>query len=149
MCTIGLVVRPFPVATDGGYTVATRKKTTRKKTTRKKATRKKAVSKSPLDLLEASLPKDLRTYAHRMRRNLARIEKQIETARLARRRRFVSMLKEASHRLGRLEAEGEKRFRQQTTKARRDAVKLLHRIERAIEPKPKRKAARKKAASRA
>ena len=117
-----------------------------RKTTRKKTTRKKAGRKSALDLLEESLPKDLRSYAHRMRLNLARIEKQIDTARKERRRQFVRMLKEASHRLGRLEAEGEKRFRQQTTQARKDAVKLLHRIERAIEPKPRKKAARKKAA---
>ena len=117
-----------------------------RKTTRRKTKRKKAAPKSALDLLEASLPKDLRSYEQRMRRNLARIEKQIETAQRERRRRFVRMLREASHRLGRLEAEGEKRFRQQTTKARRDAVKLLHRIERAIEPKPKRKTARKKTA---
>ena len=46
---------------------------------------------------------------------------------------------------GAIEAEGERRWRQRTLRARRDAVKLLHRLERAIEPPKRKRPARKKA----
>ena len=60
-------------------------------------------------------------------------------------------MREAERQLGRLEAEGQKRWRKQTTQARRDAVRLLRKLERAIEPAPKRKKtpARKRKTSKA
>jgi hypothetical protein len=49
-------------------------------------------------------------------------------------------MRDAERQLGRLEAEGQKRWRKQTTQARRDAVRLLRKLEKAIEPAPKKKA---------
>lgn len=117
-----------------------RKKTARKKTSRKKTTRKTS-RKSAFQRLEDELPRDLRAYSRRVRRGLTRLEREIEKSRADARRRFARLLRDVSHQLGRIEAEGEKRWRQRTDRARREAVKLLKRLEQAIEP-PKRKKSR-------
>jgi SAM-dependent methyltransferase len=62
------------------------------------------------------------------------LEKQIESAQLDARRRWTRLLREVSHQLGRLESEGERRWRVQSLQARREAVRLLQRLEKAIEP---------------
>jgi len=45
------------------------------------------------------------------------------------------MLRDASHRLGRFEAEGERRWKNLTGEARREALQLLRRLERKFEPR--------------
>ena len=67
---------------------------------------------------------------------LTRLEKQVETAQRDARRRWTRLLRDASHELGRLEAQGERAWRKRTAKARRDAVKALQRMEKAIKAKP-------------
>ena len=93
------------------------------------------------------LPRELQDFSRRVRRGLVRLEHRIETAQRGARRRFTRLLREVSHQLGRLEAEGERRWKQQTYPARREAVKLLKRLEKAIEPPRSRPARKKKAAA--
>jgi hypothetical protein len=45
------------------------------------------------------------------------------------------MLRDASHRLGRFEAEGERRWKDLTGEARREALQLLRRLEKTLEPR--------------
>jgi hypothetical protein len=102
--------------------------------------------KSRVDRIEGELPPELRQYVKRMRQGLSRLEKQVASAQADARRRFAHLLREASHQLGRVEALGEREWRKRTTQARRDAVKLLRRLEKAIEPgraaRPRRKPAK-------
>jgi hypothetical protein len=135
-------------------TSATRKKAAPK---RKTATPAKA-PKPVLAQLEADLPPTLRDFSRRVRRGLVRLEKRIEKDGRDARRQGVRMLREASHRLGHLEAQGEREWRRQTLRARRATVALLRRLERAVEPprktkprktKPRKAKPRKKTASRA
>ena len=125
-------------------TARPRKKTVRSKSGR----RKKAPAKTAYQRFEAELPADLRSYSKRVAKGLTRLERQIESARKDARRNWTRLLRDVSHQLGSIEAAGEKRWRKRTLKARRDAVKLLHRLEKAIEP-PKKKAAAKKKPTRA
>jgi hypothetical protein len=119
-----------------------------RKTTRK-TTRKKTSAKSAIRRFEEEvLPADLRAYSRRVRRGLSRVEREIEKSQRDARRRWTRLLRDVSHQLGRIEAQGEKRWNQRTTQARRDAVKLLKKLERAIEPPKKRPATRKKVASK-
>lgn len=115
---------------------------TRKKTTRKKAGRKTAMQRFEQEVL----PADLRTYSQRVRRGLTRVEREIEKSQRDARRRWTRLLRDVSHQLGKIEAEGEKRWKKRTTQARRDAVKLLKRLERSIEPPKKKKPATRKKA---
>jgi len=120
-----------------------RKKTSRKKTSRKKTARRSAIRRFEDEVL----PADLRAYSRRVRAGLTKLEREIEKSQRDARRRWTRLLRDTSHQLGKIEQQGEKRFRQRATQARRDAVKLLKRLERAIEP-PKKKPARKKTATR-
>jgi len=103
--------------------------------------------KSRVQRIEEELPPELRQYAKRMRQGLSRLEKQLASAQEGARRRWAHLLREASHQLGRIEALGEREWRKRTTQARRDAVKLLRRLEKAIEPRsaarPRRKPAKR------
>ena len=92
-------------------------------------------AKSTVQRIEEELPPELRQYARRMRQGLSRLEKQLVSAQEGARRRWAHLLREASHQLGRIEALGEREWRKRTTQARRDAVKLLRRLEKAIEPR--------------
>lgn len=137
------------------------KKTTRRAPSRARTGAHKAASKRParrgqvaFKRLEDELPTELRDFSRRVRRDLTRLERQIDTARRDARRRWTKVLREVSHQLGHLEAQGERRWRRLSLQARRDAVKTLRRLERAIEPpKPKRRRktsqARNKAPSKA
>jgi hypothetical protein len=91
-------------------------------------------AKSTVQRIEEELPPELRPYARRMRQGLSRLEKQLASAQEGARRRWARLLREASHQLGRVEALGEREWRKRSTQARRDAVKLLRRLEKAIEP---------------
>jgi len=121
--------------------MAARKPGTRKKTARKSSRAK--TGKTALEQLEADLPPNLRDFSRRVRRGLVQLEKRIEKDGRDARRRGVRMLREASHQLGQLEAQGEREWKRQTQRARRAAVSLLRRLERAIQP-PRKKRPRKK-----
>jgi TolA-binding protein len=114
--------------------VARKKKSAGAKTTRSKAAsrrsprdRAQAALDDSLRQLEKRLPKNLAGVARDLRRNLNDLQRQIDKAR-----------KEREDRWNRIEAQ-----------IRRDAVRVLRRLEKAVEPRssaPKRKkAVRKKA----
>ena len=148
---------------------ATRKKATRKKATRKKATRKRAPrkktavrtasprarAKAALDRLQKELPPTLRDFSKNLRSNLSKLEKEIDKASSKYRRQAVRLLREGSHRLGSLEAQGEKGWRKLNTRARKEISSVVRRLQRAVEPATARrlaglkKTAHKKAASKA
>jgi hypothetical protein len=104
-----------------------------RKTLRRARTRG-ATPKSAMRKIEAELPTELRQYVRLVRQGLTRLEKQVATARLDPRRSWTRLLREASHQLGRIEAEGERQWRKRTLRARREAVRLLRQLEKAIEP---------------
>ena len=128
----------------------------KKAATRKKAVaRKKATgSKSALARIEAGLPKTLRDFGKQVRKDLDRLERDIERAIPAARKRTARLIRDASHELGRIEERGEdvwkKGVAQATKEARKmtkDAQGLLRKLERSLAaPKRKKKAARKKVA---
>jgi hypothetical protein len=102
-------------------------------------------AESTVQRLEAELPPNLGQYVRRMRKDLARLEKQLVSAQEGARKRWAHLLREASHQLGRVEALGEREWRKRTTRVRRDAVKLLRRLEKAIEPRSVAAPSRKRA----
>ncbi len=59
-----------------------------------------------LKRIEPELPRELQDFSRRVRRGLVRLEHRIETAQRGARRRFTRLLREVSHQLGRLVAEG-------------------------------------------
>ncbi len=120
---------------------------TRKSAGKASARRRLPRGSDALKRIEPELPRELQDFSRRVRRGLVRLEQRIETAQQGARRRFTRLLREVSHQLGRLEAEGERRWKQQTYPARREAVKLLKRLEKAIEPPRSRPARKKKAAA--
>jgi hypothetical protein len=110
--------------------VARKKQAARAKTARKKATSRKSASDrawaafdDSLQQLEKRLPKNLVGVAHDLRRNLKDFQRQIDKAR-----------KEREDRWNRIESQ-----------LRRDAARMLRRLEKAVEPEA-RTAARKKTA---
>lgn len=109
----------------------------RKKAARKKAARRKTKStgsglSATLGRLE--LPPTLRDYASQVRGRLDRLERELTKAQVDVRRRAARLLREASHQLGRLEAEGEAGWRRLTAPYRRQLVDLLRRLEKAVAP---------------
>jgi hypothetical protein len=112
-----------------GETKAARGKTTRRKGTRKKTTRR-AFSASRL---ESELPRSLRDFSRHVRRDLAKLEKQIESGRREARRRLTRLVRDASHLLGRIEARGPQGWRRLSGQALREAEGVLRRIRKAIE----------------
>jgi hypothetical protein len=131
----------------GSIPMAARKKTARKSAAKKKTTRKK---KRPnvRARIEAELPKSLTEFVRQVNTRLNRLEKQLEKAEGRYRREWTRTLKNVSRQLGRFEAEGEKRWNKLTAGPRRDAVRLLRKLEKAIEPSKARPASRKKAPRR-
>ena len=126
---------------------------TRKKT-RKKTAARRGAKKTTVQRIQDELPPELRAYAKRVQQGLSRLEKQIETAQRDARKRFTRLLRDVSHQLGGIEAEGERQWRKRTARARHEAVKLLRRLEQTLEttkkkvkaarPKPRKAAARPK-----
>jgi hypothetical protein len=114
---------------------------------RKRAARKTARGKknntSALARLEHELPPNLRDFSRRVSRGLSDLEKRIEQEGRVARRRAARILRQTSHRLGQLEAQGEREWRKQSVRARHTAVRLLRQLERSIEPQ--RKARRRRA----
>ena len=97
--------------------------------------------------LEAELPSTLRDFSRHVRRGLVQLEKRIEHDSRDARRQAARVMREASHRLGHLEAQGEREWRRQSVRARRATIALLRRLERAVEPR-RTVRPRKRAASR-
>jgi hypothetical protein len=120
--------------------MAARRKTARK-ASRRSATARQAGA--ALARLEQELPPNLRAYSRRVRRGLNGLEKEIAKAQANPRREAARLLREASHALGRLEAEGERRWRKLAKPARAEALRLLRRLEGALAG-PKRKATRRR-----
>lgn len=89
------------------------------------------VSRS-LARLEGDLPPTLAQFSRRVRRELTRLERQIVRARARYRGQGTRLLRDASHLLGQLEAEGEARWKKLTTRARADALRVLRRLEKEI-----------------
>jgi hypothetical protein len=76
-----------------------------------------------------------------VRARLRQLEARIGKAGALYRARWARLLRDASHQLGRFEAEGEARWRRLTALARRDAVKILKRLEKEVAPpRPRRRA---------
>jgi tRNA(Ile)-lysidine synthase TilS/MesJ len=94
-----------------------------------------------LQRLEQELPRNLSEFRNLIRKRLNQLEREVEKAERQTRRRAARLLREASHQLGRLEARGESGWRQLTAPYRKELIRLLKRIERAVAPAPVRKKA--------
>jgi hypothetical protein len=143
--------------------MATRKKQSRKgvRNSAKRRTKRLGVAgrnalgaaRSAIARIEAELPASLRDYVGQVEGQLNRLEKRIEKAGASARKQATRLLREASKQVGSLEARGEAAWSRLTAPYRKEAVTLLDRLEAAIappatSPKPRRKRARKKKASR-
>jgi hypothetical protein len=113
--------------------MAARKKTTRKKASRR-AARPTGLGGLGAALGRLELPPTLRDYAKQVRSRLDGLERQITRTSVDVRRRGARLLREASHQLGRLEAEGEAGWRRLATPYRRQLADLLRRLEKALAP---------------
>ena len=120
--------------------MAAKRKQARKAGGRNTAARR---AEAALARLEQELPTNLKEFSRRVRKGLAGLEGEIQRAQANPRREAARLLREASHALGRFEAEGERRWRKLTAPARREALRLLHRIEGALAAPKRRKTARK------
>jgi hypothetical protein len=100
-------------------------------------------AQSSIERLERELPPTLAQFSRRMRTQLGRLERQIERTGTRYRRTWTRLLRDASHQLGRFEAEGEARWRRLGTTARSEALRVLRRLERELEPKRRRRPARR------
>jgi hypothetical protein len=114
-----------------------------------------AAARSAISRIEAELPVSLRDYVGEVEAQLNRLEKRIEDAGSAARKRATRLLREASKQLGSLEERGEAAWGRLTASYRKEAVSLLDRLEAAIEPaapvapaKRRRKRSRRKMVSR-
>jgi hypothetical protein len=117
--------------------MAARKKSTRKSA---KGTTRKATSR--LDRLTQDLPPTLRDFQARVQRQLNALEKEIERRQTATRKQAAQLLRQASHQLGRLEAQGEGAWTRLPERARHELLRLLRRLESAIAPGGARKRAK-------
>jgi hypothetical protein len=98
-----------------GSDMATAKRASKARKARKTSIRKVARR------IQEELPATLDEFAKRVRVRLTRLEHAVERAEVRYRREIVRALRQASHQLGRFEAEGERRWKRLTTQARRDA----------------------------
>ena len=114
--------------------MAARKKTTRKAT-------RAASARGALPRLE--FPRNLQEFRKRIETQLNALERDAARARTETRRRAARLIREASRQLGRLEAKGETGWRQLAESYRKELVRLLERIERALAPKAPTRAVRK------
>lgn len=113
----------------------------RKKSTTRKAARKGASAAARFERLTEDLPPTLREFSKQVQKRLGALEKQIEQAQVDARRRAAKLLRTASHQLGRLEALGEGAFGRLTGPARKELIRLLNQLEKAIAPAGKAKKA--------
>ncbi len=123
----------------------TRRKTARKAAAQKKPSRKKSPRKksataiarartsAALDRLERELPPTLRDYSRRVRQQLGKLEREIDRTQARYRRQAVRVLREGSHRLGSLEALGERGWRELSKRTRKEILNILRRLEHAVE----------------
>jgi DNA anti-recombination protein RmuC len=126
--------------------MASRKASARKRTTSRRPTAGGPLSGAlgRLERLE-QLPPTLRDYAKQVRQQLDRLEAEIDRAQTDVRQRAARLLREASHQLGQLEAEGEAGWRRLAEPYRRRLADLVKRLEKALAPQASRarKTARK------
>lgn len=118
-------------------------------TKKKKAARKS--SSINLGGLEARLPGTLRGYVREVESLLNRLEKEITKAGANARSSSARLLREASRWVGALEERGEGAWDRLTGPYRREAARLLDRLESALTPakkKAKKKATKKKVAKK-
>jgi hypothetical protein len=102
----------------------------RRKTTRRPAGARRA--RAALVRARQELPVNWSAFSRRARRGIAALERELARAQASPRREAARLLREASHALGRLEAEGERRWRQLAGPARQRALRLLRRLEGAL-----------------
>jgi hypothetical protein len=102
--------------------MAARTKTTAKKVSR--TTRRKA-SVSRLDRLTKDLPPTLREFSKQVRIRLNRLEKRIDRVQATYRNQFAHLIRVASRRID------------QAGPARKQVIRLLSRLEKAISPQTK------------
>lgn len=104
------------------------------------ATRGKSNARGARDRARDALEESLHQLEKQLPKNLSRLVKQLR-----------ANLKSLQSQVERLRSEGDQRWSRLQTQVRRDAAKVFRRLEKAIEPKPARKAARprKPAAARA
>lgn len=109
---------------------ATRKKATRKKTARKTSARKKTKKKAARTLAD-ELPRSLKQFRKDVERELLAVEREVETAGRATRRRLTRVVRDAARHLGQLEAKGERQWKKLTRVAKSDAKRMLDRLKKA------------------
>jgi hypothetical protein len=114
--------------------MAARKKAARKKTTRRKARSSGLSGRLDAALGRIDLPPTLRDYANQVSGRLDGLERELTRASVDVRRRAARLLREASHQLGRLEAEGEAGWRRLAAPYRSQLLDLLRRLEKALAP---------------
>jgi hypothetical protein len=102
-----------------------------RKTTARRSARKGG---SPIDRLTQELPPTLRDFRTRVERQLNALQEEVVRRSAPTRRQAAQLLRDASRQLGRLEAEGESGFRRLAENARQELVRLLSRLEKAIDP---------------
>ena len=112
--------------------MAARTKTTAKK--RVSRARKGKVSVSPLDRLTKDLPPTLREFSRQVQGRLNRLEREIDRVQASYRKQIAHLIRVASHRLGQLEAQGEGQWRRLAEPARKEVIRLLSQLEKAISP---------------
>jgi len=119
----------------------------KKKSTRKKAGAKKRGSRrsgGALALFDQELPKGFRDFAQQVQRRLEQVEKDVEKTRLDMRREVAKLIHEGGRRLTALERRADPSWRKVTAPYRREVVKLLSRLEKAVDPPRRKKASKKK-----
>lgn len=131
--------------------MAARKKAARKKTTRKKATRKKAPARKKTARKKTAKKKGgaAKNARKTFEANVKALERQMPAGLKRGVRDLRKNMKDLESQIDKAAAKREARWHQLEAQVRKDAVKLLRRLEQAIDPpKRKKKAARKKSARR-
>lgn len=106
----------------------------KKSTTRKASARRTGGAAARLGRFAEDLPPTLREFSKQVQKRLSLLEKQIAQAQVDARKRAAKLLRIASHQLGRLEAQGEGAFGRLTDPARKELIRLLNQLEKAIAP---------------
>lgn len=116
--------------------MAAKKRVAKKKTARRSILKGRAAKVgTTLARMERELPDTLREFSVRVRKRLGQLERTVVRAEARYQREGVRALRNASHQLGRFEAEGEQRWKRLTAEARREALLVLRRMEKVLEGK--------------